>query len=1095
MSSNILRVFLSYSRADNQPGAAGEPGWADALYQFLLGQAEVPGQPALQLFLDREDIRDHDDWRDRIDEKLRDADVLLVLLSPNYFASRYCREEWQSFCGRRGSRGLGGEGAAIAAVTLAPIPAAAVAGEARWYDSVRSSNPIDFSTWSGVGSGVLTGSPAAALQAQRLLQALRARAVRLTRTRSARRGNMLEATEHFVGRVDQLRQIHRALTRGTVGAVTALHGLGGIGKTELALHYAHEYAYAYPGGCWLLDAYEASDLRELIARLADQRGFPQQPTEAQRASPQALFDFVLQTLHEVAERGSDGDADGGQVLLVLDNVTRPALLDASQRQLLPRHPWLAVLATSREEFPGWKRAHRLTSIALEPLSPGDAMTLIREWQPGHVFRSDDDAAAATVLVQELGGYTLAVKQAAAYLGLHESVSVRQLLDRLDAAGLRELDAIVAADADAVGEIAHRSARLDLILEETLPRAGSLERELLDHAALWAPESIPRAWINEWAQRARPGSGQERAVMDTALEKAWATLVGLHLLSRGNSTELRRMHALIRAHLLAQTTAELPPAFDTDLDRHIAALEADFTHNSVREWQLTALFDLVRYRLQPPLMAVVWQGHALVRIVLERRGPSAVGDVAVRLLGCAEQIAGANPSFDAQRALSASLNQVGAIRAQQGDMRGSLQAYERSLAIREAQQRDHPDSTQARRDLAVVLNRLGDVHAQRGDAAAALQVYQRSLAMREVAAERDPANAQTERDIAAGFHRVGDIHAQQGDLAAASQSFQRSLTIFEAQAQRDPGDAQAQRAVAATCSRLGDLCVRLGDVGAALHWFQRGLALLEPLADGDASNEQAQRDVSTALERMGDIHLLRGDAVAALQAYRDSLAVYEALLQRDPDNVQVQRGLSVSLGKVGDVQMKQGDLGAALQVYQRSLALREALAQRDSGNAQARRDLSVALNKLGDVHAEQGHAAWALPLHRRSLSIRETLAEQDSSNAQAQRDVAVSWSKVGDMLAQQRDLAQALQAYQSSLQIREDLAQRDPDNAQAQRDLWVGHFKLFELLNVLIGPVVALNHLQAVDRILTAMDARGMHLSPADRQVWRQVRSQLPPSSA
>ncbi|MBV8348672.1 MAG: hypothetical protein JOZ49_14435, partial [Mycolicibacterium sp.] len=58
-------------------------------------------------------------------------------------------------------------------------------------------------------------------------------------------GNLIHHNPNFVGRVEELRELRAQLAGGAVGVVTAVHGIGGMGKTELALTYAHAYAADY----------------------------------------------------------------------------------------------------------------------------------------------------------------------------------------------------------------------------------------------------------------------------------------------------------------------------------------------------------------------------------------------------------------------------------------------------------------------------------------------------------------------------------------------------------------------------------------------------------------------------------------------------------------------------------------------------------------------------------------------------------------------------------------------------------------------------------------------------------------------------------
>ncbi len=86
---------------------------------------------------------------------------------------------------------------------------------------------------------------------------------RLQRARRAEAapGNLRRQNPYFVGRTEELRRLHDEVSRGAVGVVTALHGLGGQGKTELAVAYGHAWADCYPAGLWLINAEGKKALR------------------------------------------------------------------------------------------------------------------------------------------------------------------------------------------------------------------------------------------------------------------------------------------------------------------------------------------------------------------------------------------------------------------------------------------------------------------------------------------------------------------------------------------------------------------------------------------------------------------------------------------------------------------------------------------------------------------------------------------------------------------------------------------------------------------------------------------------------------------
>jgi hypothetical protein len=74
---------------------------------------------------------------------------------------------------------------------------------------------------------------------------------------------------HFIGRTTNLRMLRENFVKpGHVGVVTAVNGVGGLGKTALAIEYSQAFADEYDGGRWQVRCAGNDDLRLALAELA-----------------------------------------------------------------------------------------------------------------------------------------------------------------------------------------------------------------------------------------------------------------------------------------------------------------------------------------------------------------------------------------------------------------------------------------------------------------------------------------------------------------------------------------------------------------------------------------------------------------------------------------------------------------------------------------------------------------------------------------------------------------------------------------------------------------------------------------------------------
>jgi len=1059
-------LFISYARLDNRPD-----GWVAALRDALVADQRRYSTEPLRIFFDTDEIKDMDDWRHRILGGLRSSRVLLVCLSPSYLRSQPCRWEWDEYRARQTHRQLGSE--SVANVYLVEVPA----GDDRLEELLRV-NFTDLRQDFAAGPGRLS-DPAVRQRLEALGLSLWERIERARRARDVP-GNVRRVTPYFVGRSAELRQLHEQLGVGAIGVVTAVHGLGGQGKTELAVAYANGYAYHYSGGLWSLPAEGRKELLPLLADLAFVPAFGYTPTDAERTDATRLGQAVLRHLQ----------ARGGPALVLLDNVSEPDLLGPAQLATLPREAdWLRLVATTRlgpERLA--KSAKQLATVAVDSLTEADALALVREHQPGQAFPSAAEEAAAREIVRELGGFTLAVEQVAIYLGLnveHEPPSA--FLARLRSAGLPSVDDLP-ADADVATQMLHQQKQLGPILSATL---AGLEAELpaartaLQLASLLPPDSVPWPWLHELTTQRHPDLADRPA--------EWARLrrrlEGLRLLTGGDQPEVARMHRLVAAHLRRQTDMEKAE----EVVRFVGH-RADVVYReqgAPAEWELDGLVAAVPHLLaRHPSSDLASDGTFLVEKVLRYRPLPIAQALLTATHSVSQRLAAADPAnADWQRDLSASLEKLGGLAVARGDLTEAERYYTDCHQTLDRLASSDRGNAAWQHDLSVSLEKLGELAVARGDLAEAQHLFAECLAIHQTLAAADWNNPAWQRDLSVSQERLGNLAVARGDLAEAQRLFAECLAIRQRLAAADPANAQCQRDLSVSLNKLGDLAIARGDLAEAKLLFAESLEIAQRRTMADPDNTAWQGDLAVSLSKLGELAVARGDLAEAHHLYAECLAIRQRLVAADRDNAGWQRALSVSLNKLGELAVARGDLAEAHHLFAECLVTRQRLAAADPANAQWQRDLSVSLEKLGELAVARSDLAEAQRLFAECLAIRQRLAAADPANAGWQRDLSVSLERLGELAVARGDLAEAHHLFAECLVTRQRLAAADPANAQWQRDLWVAHGQLANLLENQ-GDSTATDHWLRAHDLLAGMIQTGLHVSVQDLDFLDQLRRML-----
>ncbi len=355
MSGEQVDVFISYCGRDSQ--------WARWI-DFVL--REVGYRTTIQLY----DFVPGQSFVDHIHEALKQNRFVVCLLSPAYLESRWCAQEWQVALNQGNLVPIRvvdckPDGLLTNKIYLDLVDVAETEAKARIVEGLatrlgKDGRPTQKPDFPGKGGGAAPRFPGQ-------LPAI---------------WNIGEARNpYFTGRDDMLDRLHASLGAGKAAALTqAIQGLGGVGKTQLALEYAYRFASEYDG-VWWLHAETPVTLASDYAVLAPHVGVPLAADQGQ---------MVREVRAALGQRQ--------RFLLVFDNATDPK----SIAPYLPLGGGHHVIVTTRAHVWPGAETEDVQTFALDQAID---FLLKRSKQ--------SDRAAAENVAKRLGCLPLALEQAAA----------------------------------------------------------------------------------------------------------------------------------------------------------------------------------------------------------------------------------------------------------------------------------------------------------------------------------------------------------------------------------------------------------------------------------------------------------------------------------------------------------------------------------------------------------------------------------------------------------------------------------------------------------------------------------------------------------
>lgn len=339
---------------------------------------------------------------------------------------------------------------------------------------------------------------------------------------------------YFVGRTTELDQIHRLLMEPQPGKPhpVGLSGMGGIGKTQIAVEYAYKHAQDYPDGVYWINGVEP--LGKGFALI----GKKLRPETAE----EALDEQISTAANELRSRP--------KALVIIDNLSAPAELTQNVGgDLIPASLPCRILITARPSDP-----ERFQRVEIEELQDEDALSLLLR-KPSRqpvLDASHPEHADALAICALLGNLPLALEIAGAHLGQRPDQPLaryKQELLRLGALPLLDTDRGLSADDSATRHQLAVTATLQSqweVLKKTESRLLLKVAGLLTEAS-----SIPIARLALLSGLHRPSD----SFFGTPVPDAVEELKTASLIKEAQSDHVR-LHPLVCAFAIQQLGDDL-----------------------------------------------------------------------------------------------------------------------------------------------------------------------------------------------------------------------------------------------------------------------------------------------------------------------------------------------------------------------------------------------------------------------------------------------------------------------------------------------------------------------------------------------------------
>jgi tetratricopeptide (TPR) repeat protein len=803
--------------------------------------------------------------------------------------------------------------------------------------------------------------------------------------RNEKLSNLPASNPYFVGREGLLTQIEKSLEQGvsTIYQQQTISGLGGIGKSSLALAYAHKHGDKYKMKRWL--NVEGSNIKIEFEQLASELGI----------DPKGMDDMELAT--SVYRRI-------GQIntwLLVFDNADNYEAIQA----YLPTYlqPGQHILITSRSQH--WNQG-----ISIDYFSAEEAVIYITNKLP-RVSKED-----AVLLTNTLGYLPLALCHAANYIKETE----RSITDYVKLYKKKGIELMQVEGHGVQGDsYPHNVLTTWSLSMEKVKQDNPQAAKVLELCSYLGPDNIPLALLES----------EELVGDELVVNESIRILKNYSLVGAGHVADHIRVHRLVQAvtkyryegtsnqQAIVELLIHLAQALERYCPPDEKVSEADFNKARVI---LPHLHAVIEHMDSYPVIAETANKAALAQSKLLNTAGCALmdlGDYAMaeklykKALLIEEKYYGKDHSQ-----VAVVLNNLGNALRCLGDYARAKEVYEIALEI--MLKNDGNEHIQ----IAITLENLGNALINLGNYARAKEVYEITLEINKKYFGNDHIEA------ARALENLGIALRNLGDYTRAKKLCERVLEIKK----RHYGNEHIE--VARTLENLGNALINLGDYtgaralyGSALeinkkHYGNEHTEVARTLSNlgialrdlGDYAGAKAlyERALEILKKKFGNDHVAvastldnLGTLLSSLGNYEEAKELYKEVLEikkRHYGNEHIE--VANALNNLGTALYSLGDYAEAKKLYKKALVIKK----RNYSNEHI--EVASTLSNLGFALLDSGDYEEAKEVYKEALEINKKYFGNEHPV------LAMILYNLSDVYIKTQDIPRALEAIQRAYRI-------------------------------------------------------------------------------